>query len=193
MRYSALCVLTITFSLAISQPVGAQEPFSKIDLQLQATVNVNRNQFHEFWRQGRGGALSLSTPFYWGILEMGAVIHRYDAAADVPGFGVLWIFAGLSAEWKLLGPIKIQPGIRLGNYQMSFDDANTTYSGLATESDFTMSTGLALRINLTNSFALSVRADHVRVHTEPMLRFWYTSGGMSLTIPAGRRWRALWE
>ena len=172
---------------------AAQEPFSQVGIEVGATVNMNRNSFHEYWKAGRGGGLTLTTPFYWGTLEMGTTVHRYRARTEVTGFGVAWAYAGLRKGWRLTEAVSVQPGLRLGIYRMSFDDAKTSFSGVATESDLTLGTSMAVRYALKKFLLAFARVDYVRVHTRPLLHFWYVSSGIAFDIGAGRAWRTFWE
>ena len=191
-RASSLLVIFLT-GLGVHSASVAQEPFSTIGIQVHATKNINRTYFHEYWKPGRGGGITLTTPFYRGILDMGAIVHRYATTTDVPGFGVTWVHAGLSTDWKLSKALSVRPGLHLGIYRMSFDDAETTFSGVATESDLTMSTGVAMHFAITDQLAVFTRLDYIRVYTEPLLHYWYASSGMAVEFAAGRKWRSLWE
>ena len=194
MHRLAQCVLVmLALGLGVHKALLAQEPFSTIGVQVHATKNINRTHFHEYWKPGRGGGVTLTTPFYRGILDMGAIVHRYATTTDVPGFGVTWVHAGLSTDWSVSKALSIRPGLHLGLYRMSFDDAETTFSGEATESDLTMSTGMAMHLSITEHLAVFARIDYIRVHTEPLLHYWYASSGVALEFAAGRKWRSLWE
>ena len=193
MEAVACGLLLLAAGLAQNQTVAAQEPFSTIGVQLHATSNLNRTQFHDGWKPGKGGGLSVSTPFYWGMLEFGGTVHRYNSTGDYPGFGVVWINAGLDARWGLTNWLLVRPGFRLGNYRMSFDDAESSFHGLSNESELTTGAGLLLQFSITNSIAITSRVDYIRVHTQPLLHYWYLSGGIAFSFPAGRSWIALWE
>lgn len=186
-------LLLLLLCISLDRPTAAQEPFSRIGLQFHATANVNRTAFHEFWEAGRGGGLTITTPFYGSTLEMGATVHRYHASTDVAGFGVVWSYAGLSRKWPIFKAVSIQPGIRLGIYRMSFDDAETAFYGVATESELTMSTGLTVQCALLKYLMVFARVDYLRVHTNAQLHFWYASSGLAFDFAAGQRWRTLWE
>ena len=186
----ALIVMVLMAEASLLQ---AQEPFSTLELHVLATSNLNRNLLHNYWHPGRGGAISLATPFYWGIMDVGATVHRYNASENVPGFGAVWVYAGWSAELQLPGPLSLRPGVRLGNYHMSFDDAEITFSGTSAESDLVLSSGLALNASINRTWMIFTRADYLRVHTAPLLRLWYMSVGLAVHLPAGRRWRTLLE
>ena len=171
----------------------AQAPFSTVEFHVLATSNINRNLLHDYWRPGRGAAISLATPFYWGIMDAGATVHRYSALGDAPGFGAFWVFVGWSAELQPAGPLALRYGFRLGNYRMSFDGAETAFPGTSTESDLALSGGVALSVAISSTWVIFTRADYLRVHTTPLMRLWYASAGLAVRLPAGRRWRAILE
>ena len=194
MRTSVRCGLLLLFlGFGITGIAHSQDAFSRIGLHVHATANLDRTAFHEFWRSGRGGGLTVTTPFYWGQLDVGATVHRYHAKTDVPGFGVVWTYAGLNNRWPMSKNVTVQPGLRLGLYRMSFDDAESTFRGTANESDLALSAGLALHYALLGHLAAFVRFDFLRIHTEPSLSFWYASSGLAVDLAAGKRWRAFWE
>ena len=167
----------------------AQEPFSTVELQVQVARNVNRSLLHDYWEPGVGGAASASTPFYLGFLEFGGALHRYNAAADVPGFGALWLYGGWGMHALVASRLKLEAGLHLGNYRMSFDSAGDEFSGTITESELVLGTGVRAAVRLGESVSLFASLRGLSVRTAPRMALWYAATGISATLatPPGLR------
>jgi len=157
---------------------GAAQRFETVEVQASATQNVNRNFLHTRWQQGFGLAGSLTTPFYLGYLEVGSSFHRYRVAEPVrvPGFDALHLFAG----WGLrgdLGRLRLETGLRLGNYRMTFDES--TFAGVRTESELALSGRARVAFRVAGPVALYVAGDYLKVYTFLRLKLWYASAGLS--------------
>ena len=178
-------LLGVLLLLGAATQARAQEPFSTVEIHARATQNVRRSLLHQYWNPGRGVALSMDTPFYWGFLEFGGTVHRYSALRDAPGFGALWLYGGWGLEKTWWGFIRVRSSARLGNYRMSFDDAESHFAGTRTESDLALSAGVGLALALAGPVSVQARASHLRVHTSPQLRLWYVSLGVSVRLETG--------
>lgn len=161
----------------------AQEPFSTVELQVQVARNVNRSLLHEYWEPGVGGAASASTPFYLGYLEFGGALHRYNAATDVPGFGALWLYGGWGMHANVATRLKLEAGLHLGNYRMSFDSAGTEFSGTITESELVLGTSVRAALRLTGPVSVFAALRGLSVRTAPRMALWYGATGISATLP----------
>lgn len=187
------CPLTILVLLAVAAPCLAQDPFSSLEMRIQATQNVNQNILHDHWHPGRGMKASLVTPFYFGDWGISLGVHRFDARSDVPGFGALWI----SSDWGVRLPFgyrfALTPAVGIGNYRMSFDDAVTTFSGESSESDFVSSASLRASLRIGRDWFLFGQAERLLVQTRPLMELWFASAGVGYQMEAGRLLKAILE
>ncbi len=185
--------LTILVLLAVAAPCVAQDPFSSLEIRVQATQNVNQNILHDHWHSGRGMKASLITPFYFGDWGISLGVHRFDTRSDVPGFGALWI----SSDWGVKLPLgyrfALTPMIGIGNYRMSFDTAVTTFSGESSESDFVSSASLQASLRINRKWFLFGQAEYLRVQTRPLIQLWFGSAGIGYQMETGRLLKAILE
>ncbi len=169
-------------------PLRAQEPFSIVELQVNMAADISQVALHQSWRPGRGAALGVLMPFYAGDFEFGGAIHRYSARTGVPGFAALWLYAGWGVHGTWRERVSISGTARLGNYRMSFDDAESTFAGVSSESELVLGLGGGLALRLAGPVFLYGRLDRLYVQTLPSLAMWYVAAGMSIQIQAGEGW-----
>lgn len=171
----------------------AQAPFSRLELRVRGTHNVNRNLLHQYWHPASGLILSAATPFYAGDWEANVGVHRFNGSAGVPGFGALWISSGWRIKIPVTTRIRLNPGIGLGNYRMSFDESVTSYSGERRESDFVGNIGVLASLDLGRQWFLFGQAEYLRVQTRPLMRLWFISVGIGLQVNTGEFLKTLLE
>lgn len=179
MRWSVVVLIGLLASLG-ALPAAAQR-FETLEVQASMTRNVNRNFLHTEWQQGFGLDGSVTTPFYLGYLEAGGSFHRYRVAepVTVPGFDALHLFAG----WGLrgdVGRLRLEGGLRLGNYRMTFDES--TFAGVRTESELALSGRARVAVRVAGPVSLYVAGDYLKVYTFLRLKLWYASAGLSYRL-----------
>ncbi len=171
----------------------AQDPFSKLEIRVRGTQNVNRTILHENWHPARGVKISLGTPFYAGEWELSLGIHRFNASSDVPGFGALWI----SSNWGIRIPIgsrfHLKPALAIGNYRMSFDDSGLGFRGENNESEFVGSTEIMGTFEFVRNWFLFGGVEYLRIQTTPLMRLWFSSVGIGVQIPSTGRMKKILE
>ena len=182
MKY-ILSALFLTLSATSSL---AQSPFSRVQFRIQGTQNINRTHLHDYWHRARGLKISLATPFYVGHWEINLGIHRFDASADVPGFGALWLSSGWGVTVPVNSRIRLTPVLGAGNYQMSFDESVEGFSGESTESDFAGSLGVMASVDLGRNWFGFGQAEYLRIQTQPLMHLWFISVGVGREIETGR-------
>jgi hypothetical protein len=167
-------------------PAQAQqrtEPFSTVEFRVSGTSNINRNFLHVFWKPGAGIESSLATPFYFGFLEFGGALHRYDAARDVPGFGAVWLYMGWGLGFDVASRLRLDGSARLGNYRMSFDEQNE-FSGVVNESELAVMLHARLAVRTVGPVFVYASGSYLQAYTFLRLKLWYASVGVSLRVPA---------
>lgn len=177
--------LAILILICLAAPSLAQEPFSGLEFRIQGTRNVNRTLLHDYWHPAAGAKLSIATPFYAGDWEIHLGVHRYNATADAPGFGVLWISSGWGINIPLTDRITLKPGLGAGNYRMSFDEPVTGYSGEQSESDFAGNVGMLMALSIGRKWFVFSQAEYLRVQTRPLMHLWFISAGIGLQVNTG--------
>lgn len=93
--------------------------FGTIGVSLAVVANANRTGFHDLWRPAIGAELALAAPFYAGRVELGAERMKFAGRGDVPDYRAWFLFAGWGPDIGL-GPLRWEPGVRVGTYAMAF-------------------------------------------------------------------------
>ena len=85
--------------------------------------------------------------------------------------------------------LKLEAGLHLGNYRMSFDSAGDEFSGTITESELVLGTGVRAAVRLGESVSLFASLRGLSVRTAPRMALWYAATGISATLatPPGLR------
>lgn len=107
-------------------PAAAQthdEPWETVELGLTAALDLADGELHRFWDPGPTLGAQATFPFNWGFVEAGVHRSTYRArAAGQPSFASWFVFAGWSAEARLVPRVRWRNGLRLGMSAMRFDD-----------------------------------------------------------------------
>lgn len=185
--------IVATGLLLWTTPVWGQAPFSVIDLRFHWTVDVSNSPLQEHWHPGRGAELGLTMPFYTGDLELGATVHRYATRSEVPGYAAVWLYAGWGEHVVWNDWLALFGAVRLGNYHMSFDDADESFVGISTENEMTVGLGGGLAALVAGPLWLYMRTDYLRITTLPAMDLWYMSVGLRVQIRAGKDWIDFFE
>ena len=184
-RSGSFFLLTLALAALTALPAQAQqrtEPFSTVEFRISGTSNVNRNFLHEFWKRGTGVEVSLATPFYLGFLEFGGTIHRYEAEQDVPGFGAMWLYAGWGLGIEVANRLRLESSARIGNYRMTFDNAETEFAGVANESELAMMVNARVAVRAAGPVSVYVSGSYLQAYTFLRLKLWYASAGLSFRL-----------
>jgi hypothetical protein len=178
----------IVVALAVLAPLAAhgQEPFSRIEISGGPTFNVKEGnvteeRIHRFWSPGRGGELSLLTPFYLGDAEAGVSIHRYDAiGSDVPSFDAILVYFGWGFNWELVPGLFWYNGLRIGNNRMSFDE--DTFPGIKNESEFLLGGQTRATFHVFRHTGIFASAQMTQTYTFVRFRTLYISAGLTTSL-----------
>lgn len=182
----ALILLMVAGRAAHAQ----QAAFSSVEIRAVALDNLsNSDAFFLSWHAGNGVGFSGKTPFYAGNAELGLYFNKYNAiGTDVPSMRALHMFVGWGYPVKL-GPFSIEPGFRLGNYRMIFNDGSTQFRSEMDESEFSTSVVLSGNVNVTRSVGVFAEASRTTVYTYYRLYYNYIGVGASLRFNTGSKFR----
>ncbi|MDX1546263.1 MAG: hypothetical protein R3247_04710 [Rhodothermales bacterium] len=177
-RFPALAATAI-FLLGVLPAQGqAPEPFDFVEVRVSGTQNVHRSFVHEFWEHGSGGELAAATPFYLGQAEAGIALHRYRAAAPpVPDFDATLLFAGWGVGVEAGSRLRLDGGLRVGNYRMRFEEA--AFTGSRNESELALGAVARLSVRPAGPLRVHVSGSYTKVHTFNRLKLWYLSAGLA--------------
>ncbi|MGE5927741.1 MAG: hypothetical protein ACM357_10330 [Gemmatimonadota bacterium] len=97
--------------------------FGSIGVSASATAHAALSRNLDPWDAGPGLELRAVFPFYEGTVELGASQSSFDSReAGVPGFRARFLFIGWGLGARALDGLTWRTGIRLGVYDLQFDD-----------------------------------------------------------------------
>jgi hypothetical protein len=178
-----ILTMIILIGFATEESLAQAEPFSYVELSLNAHQNVATNDvFYEFFGSGYGAGAGLRTPFYIGTAEIGLQWHKYRTnLVSVPQMTAFFFYAGWGYPLRV-GPVEITPGFRLGNYRMMFEMDNAFKSELD-ESEFTTALTARTQLALGMRASLHAEASRITVYTYNRLYYTYLGAGISYRLP----------
>jgi hypothetical protein len=110
-------------SPAHAQSPAARVPFGTISPSLALAGELARNASLDPWEPSPGFELVVRTPFYAGSVALGVQQLSHESGrTGVPGFRARYVFVGWSYELAPLPRLTVAPGLRVGIYDMQFDD-----------------------------------------------------------------------
>ncbi len=177
--------LLLGILLLASGPALAQrtEPFSWVELRTSGALNVNRNFLHTYWQPGFGGEVSVATPFYLGYAELGGALHRYPVERfDVPAFTAVLVYAGWGLNVDVADRLRLEGGLRVGNYRMSFEDVESPFAGVKNESELALLVNARVAVRPVGPVSVFVGGSYMKAFTFLRLNLWYASAGVSYRL-----------
>lgn len=190
---------------ALVPAVRAQEaPFSRIGVRVAGVASAVETRFHDRWETAPGPSGAVWMPFYLGDVEAGIHMHRHDAhpgqAETLPGFDARYLYLGWSVPVVEAGRLRAAPGVRLGNYAMTFDDVEVEPNGSTIwigydleESEVAAAATLRLDARVTDALHVHLQGIAQRVFTSTRTDFVWLEAGLSYSIRAPRLVREVFE
>jgi len=130
---------------------------------MAVTTGSGSQMLESQWRIGTGGALSWSTPFYLGDLELQAVLlPMYSQTPDVPNVNNLLTTLGWSIPAEPFHGVQISAGFMFGNNFM-YRPSTGPLDG--PESEFAGGLSADLRVRITDTLWFRTTLRQIRVYT----------------------------
>lgn len=175
-------LLCATAMVASTSTAQRAEPFSVIEARLSRFTNLHSGGLHAYWKLGNGLELAFATPIPVGFLELGAAPHRYEPREGRPGLDALWLYAGWGGRLRVADWFGISGSARLGNYRMTFDDKETEFRGVLTESELGRMFASSVDLRIAGPLSIIASAGHIRVYTRQRLSLWFASAGFRYVL-----------
>jgi hypothetical protein len=156
-----------------------KKAFSKFSLNLNYVKNISQNEFNDFWKPRSGLEISISTPFYRGIIQGG--IHYmpfYGQNPAYPDYKVYFYFLQWNIPLKLTNKIMWLNGFRFGSYAMEFDVNEITQFELV-ESELAAGLTSQISFNFINQWTVNLAGSYVTVFTNKRIKLIFISIGLS--------------
>jgi hypothetical protein len=176
---------------AVAQESRQSTAFSTIELRAGGAYNVNRDVFHDFWQPGYGLEAAVATPFYLGMAEAGAALHRYEALhAGPPAFNAFLPYVGWGLQLDPAAFLSWYAGVRVGVYRMMFDDEEA-FRAERIEHEFAMGFNTRLDLHVPQGIGLFVDVRFMQAYTYVRFRTVYVSAGLSYRLSSPEWLRTL--
>lgn len=176
--------IIICLLMMVYQSLQAQsriEPFTTMSLSLSYTINVNHNQFHDYWRPGQGVNLAIQTPFHWGVVQAGLQYVPHRSHTITPSFDSYYLFLGWGFPFQLLRRIHWLNALQAGNYYMVFDDSQINVTQRH-ESELGMALYSVLSWRIYKQFHSYGAVRYLKVFTYKHLELTYLSFGVAYVL-----------
>ena len=159
-----------------------QSPFSTFNLQLSGAFNINTNTFHQFWDPETGGELIIEMPFYFGDIHAGLHVFPYSGKSEYqPDFLSMYIFVGWGPKITLLKDIYWYNHVRVGSFQMYFDDSDI-HESQALESELGFGAFTEFEYQFYTNWLVHTSLGYIYVVTNKPLELVMVTVGFSYTF-----------
>jgi hypothetical protein len=161
---------------------SASTPFGTAGLSAGIAADVQRSASLAGWSPSVGVELRVLFPFHAGSVELGASQVSYDARiAGLPSFRARHAFFGWGAGIPVLRRLAWRTGVRLGVYDLQFDD-ETLPDYAQSENEVATELMTELGLDLGRGWSVIGGAGGRLVFTEPRMRQLTLSGSLRRTF-----------
>ena len=173
-------ILLATTTILFSE--DSDSSFKSLSFKISCLTNMNRNLLHQYWEPFIGGEAEIKVPFYAGSLSAGLQLFQFNGRSEIyPDYLVSYFYMGWGGEIHLNSCLGGIIGIRLGSYQMNFNDTdiNPTQK-VESELAAGIDTGINLKIN--SKWQSHIGIGYIAVFTYKKIELLNLSIGISYTI-----------
>ena len=183
-RASSISFLAIV--LLTSQPraetPAATRAFQTLDVGVYGALNVNRNEFHDYWDDGGAGAIDFVTPFYAGRASLLLRVGVHDAVAAASGFTSLFAALGWRAGKDFHRDFRADVGLHAGFVDWIFSDESE--SSVKYELEFASEMSLRADWEFAARWHAIVEGSYQFTFTHERIELAYVSFGLARTFAA---------
>jgi len=161
---------------------NTDKTFQSATFRINLVTNINRNTLHQYWNPLLGGEAEIETPFYAGEIRVGLHLYQFNGKTDdYPDYLVGFFYIGWGVEIPLISQLGWFNGIRLGSYQMGFDDTDINPTQRV-ESELAVGIDTGLNLKLSSRWQGHVGIGYIAVFTQKKIELLNLSVGISYTI-----------
>lgn len=184
MRASLLSLLAILFCTnTLHAQAGAEaRPFNTVDVGLYGALNVNRNDFHDYWDDGTAGTIDFVTPFYAGRASLLVRVAAHDAVDTSSGFTSVFPALGWRVGRQLHRQFRADIGLHAGLVNWIFDEESK--SSVKYELEFASEVGLRADFEFAERWHAIVEGSYQITFTHERIQLAYVSFGFAHTFGA---------
>ena len=180
-----LLILFLPLILVNSSALFAENPnktFSSLTFKLNLLTNTNRNTLHQYWSPYLGGEAEVETPFYAGNIQAGLHLFQFNGKQEAyVDYWVTFLYISWGRDISLLSQIKWFNGIRIGSYQMRFDDTEINPTQRV-ESELAAGFDSRFKIEISSQWSCQLGIGYIVVFTHKKLELMNLSVGVAYMI-----------
>ncbi len=176
-----LVILLMPLIISGSLSAAGPQPFSTLKIQLQTAVDASRNRLHRYWQPAPGVGATVSTPFYFGEVEIAIrTLYYASSVKDVPGFQSTFGYLGWNTRLDLPWGWELAGGVGLGDIHLDFgkDEVNPM------EEELCVRAAARLERPIRNDYMFTIEVSRELVFTYRRINLTFISAGVGRTIPA---------
>ena len=156
--------------------------FKTVNFRLNLLTNTNRNLLHQYWEPTFGGEEEVNMPFYAGKIKAGLQLDQFNGKIEnYPDYLVTFFYLGWGVDISLFSHLSWINGVRLGSYQMRFDDTDINPTQRV-ESELAVGIDTGLNFNLSARWMGHIGLGYVAVYTYKKIELLNLSIGISFII-----------
>jgi hypothetical protein len=181
---SIALALILIFSIKVNAQV--EEPFSKINLEINCLKNKSSEFLNRYWESKLGLQGTISFPFYFGKLQAGVNYYSFTGRENkYPAFKGFFINAGFGKNITLPLKLLLSTSVKVGSFLMYFN-ADTLSAFQRFESELAVGLNTVLKIPITNYFYINIGGEFVTVFLHYKIKFLTAYAGLeySFSSPA---------
>lgn len=184
MRASFLSLLAILFCTNSLRAQTAAEtgPFATLDVGVYGALNVNRNDFHDYWDDGSAGAIDFVTPFYAGRASLLVRVAAHDPVNATTGFTSVFGALGWRVGKALHPHVRADVGLHAGLMNWIFDEESE--SSIRYELEFASEIGVRADVEFAERWHAIVEGSYQLTFTHERIELAYVAFGVAHTFGA---------
>ena len=178
---SILAILLFT-SRPCAQTAAPVHPFATLDVGVYGALNVNRNEFHDYWDDGTAGAIDFVTPFYVGRASLLVRVAAHDAIDAASGFTSVFGALGWRVGRQLHHKFRADLGLHAGLVNWIFDEESE--SSVKYELEVASEAGVRADFEFAERWHAIVEGSYQITFTHERIELAYVSFGFARTFGA---------
>ncbi len=178
-------LITISFSLQFWSVCSlAQTDDGVIHLSLNASHNILKNEFYNYWNATPGAGFNFSIEHHIGEIGTGLKLMRFNKVIDSAKsfYGVDYYFL-YRHYFDIVNRVAFISGFDVGVFEFRFDDDGyIRTSAERVEREFALKITGGISYLLTNSWKAELTASYQHIYTRKKINLYFLNIGVTKTI-----------
>lgn len=173
-------ILQVTTTFLFAE--DSDSAFKTLSFKINCLTNTNRNLLHQYWQPFIGGEVEVKMPFYAGNISVGLQLFQFKGISEIyPDYLVSYFYMGWGGEYHINSTLSGIIGIRLGSYQMNFDDTDINPTQKV-ESELASGIDGGINLKINSKWRSHIGIGYITIFTYKKIELLNISLGISYTI-----------